>query len=526
MSCARASHRDAATNKTRFFSAKIVRYSRLHTQHATEVTAMEKSASGQDASHRDAATSVLFLALALGALWFVCCRHLSEEWRFNEQYSYGWFVPFFVAYLFWLRWEDRPGPEVRGQKSEIRKSVAVLLMVCAAVILLPLRVFEVASSDYRPLSWLHAFAVMTITLSIVYLIGGGSWLRHFAFPVLFFLTAVPWVTAIAAPVIEGLMRSVAAMAAKALVMFASAAQAEGNLMRLPSGLVGVNEACSGVRSLQTSIMIGLLFGELKRLSLWQRIFLVVAGVGIALLANFLRVLFLVSKASRAHDVSVVNKWHDLAGYGILVLVFIGTMAIAWRLGRRAGRSEVRDQKSEIRSQRSDGNASSARLQAPRSSLQAPRSQLTSLLHAPRSMLFLFLFAWLVLVEIGVEAWYRMHERTTIPTAAWSVRWPEDAPGYREIKTDERVRELLRFDSAHEALWRSPNLAETNYMFFFRWNAGSGTILRARAHRPDICLPSAGWKQLGPDRIESFRISPGRSLVFRRFTFGHVESKEA
>src|SRR5438093_1636154 len=85
------------------------------------------------------------LALALGALWFVCCRHLSEEWRFNEQYSYGWFVPFFVAYLFWLRWEDRPGPEVRGQKSEIRKWVAVLLMVCAAVILLPLRVFEVAS---------------------------------------------------------------------------------------------------------------------------------------------------------------------------------------------------------------------------------------------------------------------------------------------------------------------------------------------------------------------------------------------
>src|SRR4029077_10494631 len=112
-----------------------------------------------------------------------------------------------------------------------------------------------------------------------------------------------------------------------------------------------------------------------------------------------------------------------AGYGILVLVFLGTMAIAWRLGRRT--SEVRDRKSEIRSQRSDVNASSARP-------QAPRSQLTSLLYAPRSMLFLFLFAWLLAVEIGVEAWYRMHERTTIATPAWSVRWPEDAPGYREI----------------------------------------------------------------------------------------------
>src|SRR5437773_7764755 len=163
----------------------------MHTQHATEVTAKERSASRQDASHRDAA--VLFLALALGALWFVCCRHLSEEWRFNEQYSYGWFVPFFVAYLFWLRWDDRPQ---KSQISNLKFQIAAVAMV--ALILLPLRIFEVASSDYRPLGWLHTFTVITITLSIIYLAGGTSWQRHFAFPVLFILTAVPWVTAIEA----------------------------------------------------------------------------------------------------------------------------------------------------------------------------------------------------------------------------------------------------------------------------------------------------------------------------------------
>jgi len=490
---------------------------------------------GRATSQRDAVTrrplTFLFLALALGALWFVCCRHLSEEWRFNEQYSYGWFVPFFVAFLFWLRWEDRPSPDVRGpafaglrrgrQRSDVGSWCAAISIVGAAIILLPLRVFEVASSDYRPLGWLHAFAVVTITLSIIYLIGGGSWLRHFAIPVLFLLTAVPWVTAIEAPIIEGLMRSVAAIAAEVLALFGIPAQAEGNLMRLPSGLVGVNEACSGVRSLQTSIMIGLLFGELKRLSLWQRIFLVVAGVGIALFANFLRVLFLVSMASRAHDVSVVNKWHDLAGYGILVLVFLGTMLIAARMGNEAkgegrrakGREDsgFRIQDSAINDQQASSNQQSA--------IRNP--QFGSWLFA----LCALLLVWLLAVEIGVEAWYRMHERATIPTPPWSVRWPNEAPGYQEIKTDERVRELLRFDSAHEALWRSRNLAETNYMFFFRWNAGSGTILRARAHRPDICLPSAGWKQLGTDRIESFSISPGHTLAFRRFTFGHIESKE-
>src|SRR5207248_6210110 len=117
-------------------------------------------------------------------------------------------------------------------------------------------------------------------------------------------------------------RSVAAIAAETLALFGIPAEAEGNLLRLPFGLVGVNEACSGVRSLQTSIMIGLLFGELKRLSLGQRIFLVVAGVSIALFANFLRVLFLVSMASRAHDLSFVSNWHDLAGYVVWVLVYL------------------------------------------------------------------------------------------------------------------------------------------------------------------------------------------------------------
>src|SRR5438477_3923629 len=133
-----------------------------------------------------ATTRVLLipLALALGALWFICCRHLSEEWRFNEQYNYGWFVPLFVAYLFWLRWEDRPP---KSPVSNAGIQIAAIAMV--ALILPPLRIFEIASSDYRPLGWLHAATVVTITLSIIYVIGGKSWQRHFTIPVLFFFTA-------------------------------------------------------------------------------------------------------------------------------------------------------------------------------------------------------------------------------------------------------------------------------------------------------------------------------------------------
>src|SRR5204862_2368965 len=111
------------------------------------------------------------------------------------------------------------------------------------------------------------------------------------------------------------------------------AQREGTLIRVTNGLVGVNEACSGVRSLQTSLMIGLLFGELKRLSSSRRIVLIGGAIVIALVANFLRAVFLVWIAA-AKGILEVSQWHNIAGYTIVALVFIGTLGLAYLLGRR------------------------------------------------------------------------------------------------------------------------------------------------------------------------------------------------
>ncbi len=124
--------------------------------------------------------------------------------------------------------------------------------------------------------WIHTASVATLTLLHIWSAGGKQWIRHFAFPIAFFFVAVPWVTPIEVPIIQGLMRVVAAVAAETVTLFGIPTQLEGNLIRVTSGLVGVNEACSGVRSLQTALMIGLLFGELKRLSIWHRFVLAIA----------------------------------------------------------------------------------------------------------------------------------------------------------------------------------------------------------------------------------------------------------
>ncbi len=468
----------------------------LHPQPAVEAASSTNLVTADRASSRP---NFIFVVLVLGALWFVCCRYFTAEWSFNEQYNYGWFVPFFAAYLFWLRWNDRPDADIRGQRSEVggrksdvRKIVAVFLIICAALILLPLRVFEIGSADWRPLGWIHVGAVATITLSMIYLAGGASWLRHFSFPVLFFFVAVPWPTPIEAPIVQNLMRVIAASSAEVLGLFGIPAEVQGNLIRLPSGMVGVNEACSGVRSLQTSLTIGLLFGELKRMRVGPRLLLIGSAVGIALVANFFRASFLVWIAS-TRDIAAVARWHDIAGYAIVVLVFAGTMWIAsrWKTNR------------------------------------APETPAT-----PRHLDFRIfssgavgaLLLWIVAVEISAEFWYRAHERNLVARPAWSVRWPENAPGYHEIRINNDVRNMLRFDSGREASWISMqngaavSQPSANYLFFFRWNPGSGTILRARAHRPDICLPAAGWRQVGSDELVNYRIDANHSLPFHTFHF--------
>src|SRR6266853_492935 len=361
------------------------------------------------------ALSVLFL----GALWFGVCRELSGEWSVNEQYNFGWFVPFFALYLFWLRWQDRPPAQTSNLKSHIAYSAA--LAIAALLLLLPLRLFEIANPEWRLLAWVHALAVVTLTLLLLWWAGGRVWLRHFAFPVAFIFIAVPWPTALETPVIQGLMRIVAHVAAETAMLLGTPAQVEGNLIRVSNGLVGVNEACSGIRSLQTSLMIGLLFGEVKRLSVLRRLALVVCAVVIALLANFLRAVFLVMVAA-TENLSEVSRWHDIAGYSIIAFVFVATLALAYLLGRSKGNNSV------------VAGVSPAKMQ-----LQPTRLPLQF-----SAWCVLAALCWLLFIEIGTTAWYRLHERNLISGIRWSVRWPERAPNFRKLKIDEEIRSVLRF----------------------------------------------------------------------------------
>jgi exosortase len=388
-----------------------------------------------------------------------------------------------------------------------------LIALPPLALLLPLRVFEIGNPDWRPLGWIHAVIVVTISLFALWSIGGSGWVWHFAFPVAFILVAVPWVSPVEQPVVQGLMRVVAATATESLTLFGIPAEVEGNLIRISSGVVGVNEACSGVRSLQTALMIGLLFGELKRLSPAGRVALVAVAIALSIFANFLRTFILVLIAAN-QGVGAVDRWHDLAGYSIVALVLVGTLgatALLGRVERRTKRSEGRDQRSEVTGQRSVVSG--------------------VMVHAAPTVVVL---CWLAFVEIASASWYRAHERDLVARPRWNVRWPVSEQSFRDLKITESVRQTLRFDQGRAAHW-SAGLLPSNEndlvtnaqdarlrctLFFFRWNAGGGTVLRARAHRPEICLPSAGWEEGANDGTRLYEVQSGLALPFRHREFVH------
>jgi exosortase len=442
------------------------------------------------------ALSVLLLA----ALWFGLCRELSGEWSVNEEYNFGWFVPFFALYLFWLRWQDRPKP-ISNFKSRILSLSTSAIAIVALLLLFPLRLFEIANPEWRLLAWTHALAVVTLTLLVLWSAGGKAWLRHFAFPVAFIFIAVPWPTVLEAPVIQGLMRVVARVAAETAMLLGTPAQVEGNLIRVSNGLVGVNEACSGIRSLQTSLMIGLLLGEVKRLSPLRRPALVVCAVVIALLANFLRAVFLVRIAA-TENLSEVSRWHDIAGYSIIAFVFAATLVLTYLLGK----SQALDRMSEIRihnRQLAIGNWQSA---------------------VPVSFLIMAL-CWLLFVEIGTAAWYRLHERNLVSGIRWSVHWPQQAANFRKLKIDNEIRAVLRFDQGDAASWTinssvngsQPKTVSCS-LYVFQWNPGKNSALLANLHRPDVCLPASGWKQVDDHGVRSYAVSDSVQMPFRHFEF--------
>ncbi len=264
----------------------------------------------------------LYLWAAIVAFWIPAVRQWSYDWSTNPQYFYGWAVPFLAAYLIYDRWPQRPVPGV-AKATGFLMGCAILL----ALLQIPARWFGEANSDWWPVWWLYAGIVTGCSFILIYLGGGMTWARYFAFPILFVLTAVPWPTYFEIRFVQRLMGVDAEISATIASLMGIPAMAVGNLIQTPTGVLGVNEACSGIRSLQSSLMAAFFLTGLYRLKLGGGLLLVALGAAIAFVCNVVRTTFLTYQGAM-NGIEAVGQWHDTAGFVILGVVLFSLFLIS------------------------------------------------------------------------------------------------------------------------------------------------------------------------------------------------------
>ncbi len=424
--------------------------------------------------------SIILLLASLSLVWFEVIRHLRGEWSFNPQYSYGWSVPFLAIFLLWKRWPTRPCPA--------RPSApffAGLLILVGAVLLFPIRFLSGANPDWRLLSWSGAVVAIGISLGLVYLMGGRSWLRHFVFPFLFVLVAVPWPTHLEQFVTQTLMRAVTAINVFGLNLAGVPALQHGNVIEVGTGLIGIEEACSGVRSLQATFMISLFLGELYSFSARRRIILFLAGAILAFLCNLVRTALLVWVGTQ-HGAEAIHTWHDPAGLTILLFCLFGLWWIS--LIMRRGRPE---------------EMSLAEAGISGTGFRLPHALLVSMILC------------LMFTEVGVQIWYRAHT-SLFANSRWKVQWPVAQQSYKTVPIASEAEGLLGYNEGGGGSWKASD-GRPWLMYFFRWLPGRTAALFVKTHRPDVCLPASGMTLISDNGIQLLDVN-GVKLPIRSYRF--------
>jgi exosortase len=448
------------------------------------------------------ALELALLALPIGYLWFRLINNLRLEWATNPEYAFGWLVPLLCL---GLALRKRPGLPKGGNwnpEAGIRKST-VMLFALSAILYLPTRLIEAAIPEWRPIQWMLGAEAIGITLCAIYIGKGRTWLRQLAFPIAFVAAAIPWPTLIETPIIQGLTRVSTVIVVEVLGWAGVPAMPHGNVIEIATGMVGIEEACSGIRSFQTSIVISLFFGEFYALSRPRRWLLIPVGIALSLALNVGRMFLLTFIAAR-NGVSAIEKYHDPAGITIAIACTLVLWGLAWLLWKRASAADSGQKL----------NSSSLRPR-PSALLRRPLFNLKPL--APGlSGLLLALLAWLVTVETAVHLWYRHLEFHIRPGPAWSLNFPRDNATLKELPVSADARYLLRFDDGRQAGWTESDGTQWQ-AYYFNWLPGRVAGYLAKRHTPEICLQATGLKMRAGPELTMMKVHgvdlPVRSYVF-------------
>jgi exosortase len=255
-------------------------------------------------------------------LYYPLAGYLVEKWENLPEFSHGYLIPVISIYLIWRRWDLL----VAAPKAP---SAAGIWIAAASLGLLLL-------ANLGAVRTVACYSLIALLIGIVLALWGKQVLNLVLFPIVFLLFMIPLFTFIMTPVTFAMKILAARMAAATVTAMGVTIFRDGALLILPNGTLEVADACSGIRSLFALLALGAVYAYLFEGKMWQRVGLFLAGVPIAVAANYVRVTFLTVVAyyfgvdatmpgggwwkDGVPDTGTIV--HDVSGFSVFVVAFV------------------------------------------------------------------------------------------------------------------------------------------------------------------------------------------------------------
>ncbi len=242
-------------------------------------------------------------AAAAAAVLWACWPTLVtfvDIWWTNPQYSHGFFVVPFAAFLLW----HRRALFAPARRDRAWVGVALLLVGCALKLV----------GGYFAFAWPDRISVLFLCAGAFGTLGGWPALR-WAWPGLAFLVFLVPMPGRAETLLSGpLQKFATVVSTNVLQTLGFFAQADGTVIILSEADLGIVEACSGLRMLLAFVALSTAVAVVIDRPAWQRWAVLAGAVPVALVCNVGRIVVTAIVLE-----TVGRKWadlvfHDLAGW--------------------------------------------------------------------------------------------------------------------------------------------------------------------------------------------------------------------
>jgi exosortase len=268
----------------------------------------------------------LVLAAVSAAIGFVYWRMLSslvQQWASDDNYSHGFFV---LPLAFYFAWERRRAL----QAAQPRPAAAG-----AALIALSLGVW--LAGIFGAELFLTRVSLIGVIAGTIWFLWGWQHLRILTFPILFLFLMVPLPAIIFNQIAFPLQLFASQVGELAISVAGIPVLRDGNILRLPSRTLEVAEACSGIRSLVSLVMLAVVLGYFTERRTAPRLLIAASAIPIAILANAARVAGTGIAAEWVSPKAADGFFHTFSGWLVFIVAFVGLMAVQQAAARIASR---------------------------------------------------------------------------------------------------------------------------------------------------------------------------------------------